>query len=208
MTAAVSAGPGIEQLREQLAALDDALESYGDPVVAEHPGLGLMHRTLTERAQHIRSTIAEAETSHLILTLEGAPLENGLPARALERLLGGCRKALATLLEDAQGEVAELSVAAVSSEGAKVSIRLSGPIGPLSAQPTDGQGHLLLDAALARLVAGLAGTDEQAAGALAPLAKALDDLPVILTVELDAPTVEAAEVTCEAATLERLRTAG
>ncbi len=205
----VSAGPGIQQLREQLEELDHALESYADPVVAAHPGLELMHHTLKERAEHIRSTIEEAETTHLTVTLEGAPLEHGgVQVEALERLLAGCRQAIAALLGDGPPQATDLRVEQVASEAAKVAIRLSGPAGSLDAQPTNGKGQLLLDVALERLLTGLAGKDKEAARAAAPLAKALSDLPVTLTAALEAPTVDESEVTCDAATLELLRANG
>jgi hypothetical protein len=207
-----SAGKGVEHLREQLAELEDALETFGDPVVAEHAGLQLLEEVLTERAEHIRDTIAEAETTAMTLTLRGELVEEGgLPAILAARLLEACQSAVEELCTDARAAV--LHLRAVEPAEGGVAVRLSRRPGLLQAQPTDGAGHLLVDLALRRLVDGLGAlssgasdADEAAEAATARhLAVALADVAVTLRVEVRTPTCGEAGATLDADALAALR---
>lgn len=204
----VTAGRGIEQLREQLVHLRDALASYHDPVVAEHPGLALMHRTLQERADHIHDTIAQAESAALDLTVAGEPVEHGgLPLDVAHLLLAAVQQAVRDLSPDVDPVATALELVGLEAADGRFTLRLGRRPGPLGAQPADEDGRLLLDLALERLVSALDGEADGPPGraAAAVVAGTLDGAALTLEAALRAPTVAARTAVCDAQALAALR---
>jgi hypothetical protein len=198
--------PGVEQLIDQLAALEEALESYRDPVVDEHAGLRVMHDTLTERAEHIRSTIARAQTSTLTVTLSGPAVADGtVAAPLLGELLGALQSAAhAEVHSDEQRTATTLHLAWVEADGGEVRIELVRPHGPMEAQLVDADtGELLFDRAVLHLLASL-GPGAEPSKAVADLAAMLVRDPLSLELSAELVSTDDASVTITRPDAQRL----
>jgi hypothetical protein len=198
--------PGVERLIEQLAALSDALESYRDPVVDEHAGLRLMHDTLSERAEHIRSTILRAQTSTLTVALSGPAVTDGrVAAPLLGELLGALQSAAhAQVDSDEQRHATTLHLARVEADEGEVRIELARPHGPLEAQLVDADtGELLFDRAVLQLLTSLDPAAE-GPGAASALVDALVRHPLSLALSADLVSTDDASVTLTRADAQRL----
>jgi hypothetical protein len=199
---------GVEQLVSQLAALSDALESYRDPVVDEHAGLRLMHDTLSERAEHIRSTIVTAQTSSLSLTLSGPAVTDGaIPVPVLTELLAAVQAAVHGTAEvdtDEQREATTLHLAGIEATDDGVRIALVRPRGPLEAQLVDADtGELLFDRAVTALLAALAA-DEEGATAVSDIAAVVARHPASLALSSELVSTDDATATVTRADAQRL----
>lgn len=152
-----------DNLYDDLALIDDALEPFTGPEADERSGLRWMQRTLSERRTHIMTKIAEAERSTLTVQVRSASGSPWVPVPVVTALLDALHEALQAAatgldwhdaLDDAQRRAAvTLEPDEAGAEDGWWRIALHRPAGPLSAQPlTAHGGRLTVDAALSAMI--------------------------------------------------------
>jgi len=211
---------GVDQLKEQLEDMGEALRAFDDPLVNQVPGLRLMHQSLRERESHIREQIDKVETCSLNLTLAGAAVQDqGVDADGVAALLTALGAGVRAAALDHVStwsivpaaaivtEAVALHLAELTLKDGNADLLVTRRPGPLDAQLTDpGSGSPVVEHALSTVVHGLGGTEvpDDVAAAIRPIAAWVAEGQRTLTVTLTPAALKPADVTVDRATAQQL----
>ena len=211
---------GVEQLREQLTAMGEALRAFDDPIVNQVPGLRLMHQTLKERQGHIEEQIQKNETCSLTLTLHDAAREGrGLPVGAALSVLDPLAAAVTAAAlahvsdwpnvpdEAVVAEAAELHLAELELDDNDATLLLTRRPGELRAQLSDPDSSApVIEHALADVTRALNGEGgpAPAEAQIQALAAWVVDTGCVLTWEFSGYVLGSAESTLDRTRAQRL----